>query len=57
MATYRLFCRAADRPNAKARMADTNYPGTGQQVGDCFHFLTLYISFSHADSREFYQTG
>lgn len=39
--TYRFFCRAADRPNAKARMADTNYPGTNQQV--CF-FLSCFIT-------------
>lgn len=32
VATYRIFCRAADRPNAKARMADTSYSGSGQQV-------------------------
>lgn len=36
VATYRIFCRAADRPNAKARMADTSYPGTGQQVSLLF---------------------
>lgn len=36
MASYRFFCRAADRPNAKARMADTNYPGTNQQIPASF---------------------
>ncbi|CAM2697277.1 unnamed protein product [Rotaria socialis] len=36
VATYRIFCRAADRPNAKARMADTNYPGSGQQIPASF---------------------
>ncbi|CAF0806939.1 unnamed protein product [Adineta steineri] len=36
VATYRIFCRAADRPNAKARMADTNHPGSGQQIPASF---------------------
>ncbi|CAF2892388.1 unnamed protein product [Rotaria sp. Silwood2] len=36
VATYRIFCRAADRPNAKARIADTNYPGSGQQIPASF---------------------
>ncbi len=47
VATYRIFCRAADRPNAKARMADTNYPGSGQQVSfilrQCIHHTNLYV--------------
>ncbi|CAF1268835.1 unnamed protein product, partial [Didymodactylos carnosus] len=34
--SYRIFCRAVDRPNAKARMADTYYPGTGQQIPSSF---------------------
>jgi hypothetical protein len=54
VATYRIFCRAADRPNAKARMADTNYPGSGQQVS---RFINLFIISNFllpSDSCKFY---